>query len=270
MSVNISINGNPMMGGMDPLMGGMPGACGCNGAQGLNQLNRQMMQLQMMEMMMEMMELMMGGGGFLGNQMGMPGMDPFGMGGMPGMGGGMPGWGGGGMPGWGGGGGGIPSFGGGGGGMPGIGGGGGIPAAPGQFGPGGGASVDLARRFLGQPSYQLKGQLPGFTAAGGRTNNCADFVSSILQNTQGLKGQFVNVRGLESALQKQGWRQVPPNQAKAGDVWINHSRGHVELVSNNGPNGMSTIGSNNNGVPGFQRYSERGKGYGTGVVYTRG
>ena len=118
------------------------------------------------------------------------------------------------------------------------------PVAPGgQFGQGGGAAVDLARRFVGRDSQSIRGQMPHFTAAGGRTNNCADFVSSALESTGALRGHFVNVRGLERALQQQGYRQVPAHMAKPGDVWINHSRGHTELVTSHG--GRSTIGSNN-------------------------
>lgn len=234
-----------------------------------------MMQLQMMEQMLNLMSMMMGGAG-MGDMMGMPGM-----GGMPGMPGGMPGMpggfpGGGGFPM----GGGVPSFGGGfpgGGGVPGggfsPGGFGGVPGGgvtgPIQGGPpgqGGQASVDYARQFLGRDSYTLKGQMQNFTAAGGKTNNCADFVCSALQSTGRLRGHFVGVRALENALKQQGWRQVPANQAKPGDVWISNSRSHTELVST--PGGRKTIGSNNI-RQGFQRISERDKDPGSGVFYTK-
>lgn len=178
------------------------------------------------------------------------------MGGFPGMGGGFPGMGGG-FPGTGGG---YP----GGGGIPG----GGVtgPIVGGPAGQGGQAAVNYARQFLGRDSYTLKGQMNHFTAAGGKTNNCADFVSSALESTGQLKGHFVGVRALEQALLRQGYRQVPASQAKPGDVWINHSRGHTELVSGYG--GTKTIGSNNI-RQGFQRISERDKNPSSGVYYSR-
>ena len=40
----------------------------------------------------------------------------------------------------------------------------------------GNAAVDLAKKYLGRDSIGMKGDLPNFTAAGGVTNNCADFV----------------------------------------------------------------------------------------------
>lgn len=137
------------------------------------------------------------------------------------------------------------------------------PTTPGR----GGSAVDFARKYVGIPSYQLKGQMPKFTAAGGRTNNCADFVSSTLENTGGLKGHYVGVRNLESNLRQQGYSQVSASQAQPGDVWISNSRSHTELVSAAG--GGRTIGSNNNGIPGFQRISERNKSIGSGVYYHR-
>ncbi|MFN8614020.1 MAG: hypothetical protein U0931_41190 [Vulcanimicrobiota bacterium] len=268
---------NPAFGGaMGPTMGGPGGCCG-----GGDPRMMMMMQLQIMEQMLNMMAMMMGGGG-MGDMMGMPGMGGDMMG-MPGMGGGMPNFGGfpggGGMPG---GFGGVPGgFGGAPGGFGGVPGGG---FSPGGFGgvPGGGvtgpvqggaagqggqAAVDYARRFLGRDSYTLKGQMNHFTAAGGKTNNCADFVSSALESTGQLRGHFVGVRALEGALQRQGYRRVPAQQAKPGDVWISNSRSHTELVT--APGGRKTIGSNNI-RQGFQRISERDKNPGSGVYYSKG
>jgi hypothetical protein len=146
------------------------------------------------------------------------------------------------------------------------------PASPaarpaGATGQGGQAAVDLGRRFVGRDSWTLRGQLPHFTAAGGRTNNCADFVSSLLESSGSLRGHHVGVRGLERALQQQGWRRVPASRARPGDVWINHSRRHTELVT--GAGGTRTIGSNNI-RQGHQRISERPKNPNSGVYYTRG
>lgn len=287
--INLNFGGaNPLMGG-SPAFGPMgpgalgPGAMGANPMMGgcpgcgMDQRLMMMQQLQIMMQMMEMMMMMMGGGGFMGDMMGMPGMN--GMNGMPGMGGGFPGMGGGfpgggfpgaGFPGGGFPGGGIPGGGFPGGGFPGGGSipGGGVtgPITGGPPGQGGSAAADYARQFLGRDSYTLRGQMNHFTAAGGRTNNCADFVSSALESTGGLRGHFVNVRGLEQALIRQGYRQVPANQAQPGDVWINHSRGHTELVS--APGGRRTIGSNNI-RQGFQRITERDKNPNSGVYYSR-
>ncbi len=128
----------------------------------------------------------------------------------------------------------------------------------------GSAAVDLARRYIGQDSWKIKGQMPNFTAAGGRTNNCADFVSAALQSTGRLRGHEINVRRLEQSIQRQGYVRVPASQARPGDVWINHSRGHTELVSRAG--GTHTIGSNNI-RPGHQVISERAKSTTSGVYY---
>ena len=118
--------------------------------------------------------------------------------------------------------------------------------------PNGGAStaVGWAQKFVGQDSASIKGKLPSFTAAGGRNNNCADFVSSCLENAGMLKGHEINVKHMEQSLKKQGWVQVSREQAQPGDVCMNASRGHVELVEksaaqNGGKVGL--IGSNNGG-----------------------
>jgi cell wall-associated NlpC family hydrolase len=123
-------------------------------------------------------------------------------------------------------------------------------------------AVDLGRKFLGQNSADIKGKLPNFTAAGGQTNNCADFVSSLLESTGRIKGHHINVEEFERSLRAQGYAQVPAGQAQPGDVWISNSRGHTELYAGNG----RTIGSNND-RPGHQVISERPKAPGTGVYY---
>ncbi|MEQ8187614.1 MAG: peptidoglycan amidohydrolase family protein [Candidatus Eremiobacterota bacterium] len=287
-----------MMGGMGmpgmgmPGMGmpgmGMPGMDGMSGFSpmmgnnignflGMQQQNPMMQMMQMMMQMMQMMMMMMGGGAnpFMGGMM--PGM----MGGMPGMGGGMPGMGGmgGGFPGMGGG---MPGMGGMGGGMPyagayagpngagafaGTGGAGGAGAYTGPMGTGSGAAaVNVGRQFLGQNAIDIKGKMPHFTAAGGQTNNCADFVSSCLESQGLIKGHHINVKEMEQSLIKQGYRQIPLNQAKAGDVWMNSSRGHTELVQGFQNGKLKLIGSNND-RPGHQVISEGSAT--SGVVYSR-
>ena len=133
----------------------------------------------------------------------------------------------------------------------------------------GSAAVAMGRQFLGRESWSIKGQLPHFTAAGGQTNNCADFVSSCLESQGLIRGHHVNVRELEQSLLRQGYRPVPFHMAKPGDVWINASRGHTELVQGFDARrgGVSLIGSNND-RPGHQVISN---GFSrSGVVYTRG
>lgn len=134
-----------------------------------------------------------------------------------------------------------------------------------NMGASGNSAVDLARKYTGYNSRDVKGLLPNFTAAGGNTNNCADFVSSVLESTGRLKGHYVNVGNLENALVKQGYKQIPASASKPGDVWINNSRGHVEMVSAQG--GTKTIGSNNI-MQGFQKITERSKSPASGVFYT--
>ena len=141
-----------------------------------------------------------------------------------------------------------------------------MPMGPG--GNTGSAAVDLGRQFLGQNSIDVRGRLPNFRAAGGQTNNCADFVCSCLQSTGGIQGHFVNVRGLEQALIRQGYHRVPASQAKPGDVWINPSRGHTELVAT--PGATQLLGSNND-RPGHQVISQKpNRNPEAGVYYSRG
>jgi len=150
----------------------------------------------------------------------------------------------------------------------GMGGGGGAPSGGhGQPGHSSGDPVELARSFVTNPptsSIKMKGVIPNFTAAGGQTNDCADFVSAILQTCGRLSGHHINVGELEGSLKAQGWHQVSMGAAKPGDVWINYSRGHTQLVATHGA--TRTIGSNND-RKGHQVISERA-GYGA-VIYHR-
>jgi len=224
------------------------------------------MMMQMMQVMMQILGQMMGGGAAP------PGAN---FGGGP-MGGGFGGGNGiGNFLGGGGGGGGFPSGGGlpggggfsGGGGSPAMGGAGNsAPVAPGVPGASGTgqAAVDMARKYLGRDSISLKGQMPHFTAAGGVTNNCVDFVSSALESQGLVKGHHINVKAFEKELQKQGYRQIPASQAQPGDVWINHSRGHTELVATAGA--KTLIGSNGSAR---QKVSEHANSPSSGIIYSR-
>lgn len=140
-----------------------------------------------------------------------------------------------------------------------------------QGGGGGGAAaraVDLAKKYEGQDSKSLKGKLPGFTAPGGNTNNCAAFVSACLEHTGALPkgGGSASVSTLRGKLKSAGWKKVPGNQAPKGSVWMTaEGKGsHTELVAS--PGGKSTIGSNNV-RKGFQKISTRNQPKSSGEFY---
>ena len=262
---------NSYGGFQSPMMGGL----GRSGFQ-----NPMMMMQMMMQMMMKMMQMMMGGqsmpmmGGMpgLGNMSGMGGFSPD-LGnnignflGNPGgdFGGAAAGAGEGGN-------GGAAAAGVGDGGNGGAAAASGGNAEPVNVTPSDGSGNDaaaLAEKFLGRDSYTLKGELPNFTAAGGRDNNCADFVSSVLESTGRLKGHHINVKEMEKALREQGYVAVPLDKARAGDVWMNDSRGHVELVGGSKDGKLQLIGSNNSkpGDSNTQQVS-RDNSESSGVVY---
>jgi hypothetical protein len=223
-------------------MGGM-GQMGQMGGMG------QMQQMQQMMMqMMQMMQMMMQGQGQGGMQNGMP------MGQMGGMGQQSPGMnfggqhygfqgvpsnfgnqGGGGNYGGGGYGGGNNYGGGGYGGNS-----GGIQTPDG----GGGRAVQIAASHLGQDAQNV--QMSNYSAAGGRTNDCADFVSGCLADA----GMFHKTSGDASVsqfkedLQRQGYHQVSKEQSQPGDVAIIQGGGvsHTELVASQGAG--KAIGAN--------------------------
>jgi hypothetical protein len=125
---------------------------------------------------------------------------------------------------------------------------------------GGGSGADavrLGQQFMHQSSRSLRGRLPNFQAAGGVTNNCADFVSALLQNTGRLKGHYNKVSDLQTALGHQGYRRVSKSQAQPGDVWIRSDAGHTELVET--PGATKLLGSNGSA---FQTIRESGAGSG--------
>ncbi len=128
-------------------------------------------------------------------------------------------------------------------------------------------TVDYAREFEGMLSQDVKGKMENFTAAGGNTNNCADFVSSALQHTGRLDSHHIRVDELRQDLLDNGWRQIEQGEAQPGDVWMTESNKyggrHTELVTQ--PGGTHTIGSNNI-REGQQAITEREKT--GGVFYT--
>lgn len=129
------------------------------------------------------------------------------------------------------------------------------------------AAVDLASGYNGQASSSLKGRLPGFTAPGGSTNNCAAFVSACLEATGALPkgGGSASVSELRQKLVQQGWKKVSAQQAPKGSVWMTRpgQGSHTELVA--APGGK-VIGSNNT-RPGFQQISFGQKHDSSGEFY---
>ena len=245
-------NGSNAIGMPDMGFGFMPGMQGLFGMQqgGMfgNQVNSFQM-LQMMQMMMQMMQMMqmmmmqqmMQQNGSMGMGMPMPmGMPNMGMQGLPSVGGGFGGA--------------LPVGGGFGGALP-VGG-GAYPAVGANGIPSGGASgsevVEYAKRFLGINARDLKGVMPHFQDAGNARKDCADFVSSVLQNTGKLQGHYNSVVGLEAALKQQGWVEVPQSMAQPGDVYLytGPNGNHTEIVSE--PGARKLIGSNNRNNDGTQ------------------
>lgn len=107
-------------------------------------------------------------------------------------------------------------------------------------------AVEIARKYMGQRSGSIN-NLPGFTRTGQANNNCAEFVSACL-NAAGVykkRSGDASVATLKQHLLADGWKIVPKQQSKPGDVAIFNSRQHVELVSAAG--GKEHIGSNNRG-----------------------
>lgn len=121
-----------------------------------------------------------------------------------------------------------------------------------------GANTDVleyAKKFLGTNAKDLKGVMPNFQDAGNGRKDCADFVSSVLQNTGKLQGHYNRVVDLEAALKKQGWVEVSQEQAQPGDVYLytGENGNHTEIVAE--PGAKKLIGSNNVNADHSQRVS---------------
>jgi len=109
-------------------------------------------------------------------------------------------------------------------------------------------AVSIARKFVGQASWDV--HLKYYTDAGGETNNCADFVSAVLENagmiipSQIDQTSRINVCDFQTWLKGHQWSAVSKADSKAGDVWLACVPGQLEhtvLVSQAG--GGDTIGS---------------------------
>ena len=77
--------------------------------------------------------------------------------------------------------------------------------------------------------------------------NCANFVTACLKTVGLISENIINVVGVKTHCLKgtDGWRQINFNEAKAGDIWINSTEKHAELVVGYKDNKVYLIGSNN-------------------------
>ena len=101
--------------------------------------------------------------------------------------------------------------------------------------------VEDARSHLGTKSQDI--DAPNYVNSGGNTNNCANFVSTMLHNSGQLDRREENVARLEALAQEQGYRLVSQEEAGPGDMAFRTDVSHVELVTT--PGATHTIGSNN-------------------------
>ncbi len=84
----------------------------------------------------------------------------------------------------------------------------------------------------------------------GYNDNCANFVTATLKTVGLIKKNFIAVSQIKSYCNAgtEGYRQVTSfSKAKPGDIWINSSGGHTELVMGYHDGALILIGSNNFG-----------------------
>ena len=128
------------------------------------------------------------------------------------------------------------------------------------------AAVDQGSQYLGAYSADLAGNLPSFQAAGGVTNNCVDFVSSLLENQGLIDEHYTYVPYFKEGLEQRGYTAVPVEQARPGDVWL--SDGHAEIVKSNDNGFITLIGSNGDAVQYITEDDYLGN-YGGGTIYQK-
>lgn len=242
--VQSPFGGSPFGGAADRLGGldSLGGMSGMNGLTGQMSMQLQETQMLMMMMMQILMSLMSGQG--LGSAAGSGGGSGGGVGGV-GSGGG-----------------------GGGGGTDGGGtdGGGGTLDTSGSGTPnsGGAGAVQLAESKIGQQAQNVS--MANYSHAGGQTNDCADFVSGVIANTEGFKKSAgdASVSTFKADLQKQGWVQVSKQDSQPGDVAIIQGGGvsHTELVASKGA--TSAIGANGTSQ---ETVSKNNLDWASGVTY---
>ncbi|MBQ9817027.1 MAG: SH3 domain-containing protein [Proteobacteria bacterium] len=127
------------------------------------------------------------------------------------------------------------------------------PSTPGD----GQKAVDFAQKYyysktgLCTHDYCKKEpKLPHLSDFGSYNNNCANFVTAVMQNVGLISKHFNAVADLKAhcVAGKDGYREVSLKNAKPGDIWINKdsSHSHTEFVkSANGSGSVTLIGSNN-------------------------
>jgi LysM repeat protein len=112
-----------------------------------------------------------------------------------------------------------------------------------------------AKQYLGRFESDL--QRAGVTKPCPTSESCANFVSSMLQQSGQINWHTLGVSDLNNRLRAQGWHQVSLADAKPGDVWIcngAHGESHTEIVaSNDGHGHVTLIGSNNHPDRGNQQ-----------------
>jgi hypothetical protein len=232
----LGFGGSPFGGAMDRLggldsMGGMMGMGGLNGQLAMQMQQTQMLMMMMMEILMSLMNGQGMGGASAGGGSGSGG----GVGGGDGSGGGS-------------------------------GSAGGATDTSGSGAPnsGGAGAVALAQSKIGQQAQNVS--MANYSHAGGVTNDCADFVSGVIANTEGFKktGGDASVSTFKGDLQKQGWVQVSKGQSQPGDVAIIQGNGvsHTELVASAGA--ASAIGANGSSQ---ESVSKNNLDWASGVTY---
>lgn len=154
----------------------------------------------------------------------------------------------------------------------GAGGGKGKPGKPHPPAPSGSDPVAIARHFLGMPSWDarlvegIKGPGWHYSAVGGHTNNCAEFVTSVQRMAGRMSFQEINVGNLIRELPNHGWRQISKEHSKAGDIWACNTGGisHTVIVSAAGQ--ANSIGADGGSA---EYIKEEPMGYAGAVYFTK-
>lgn len=133
----------------------------------------------------------------------------------------------------------------------------------------GSKAVDIAKKYLGQKSGDIK-DLQGFERTGQADNNCAEFVAACLTSAGVYKKKpgDASVRVLKQHLIEDGWKKVSKEQTKPGDVAVFNGNQHIELVAEKG--GAQLIGSNNKGGSNVQSVNQGSGDWGSKEYYSKG
>ncbi|MBQ9242186.1 MAG: SH3 domain-containing protein [Proteobacteria bacterium] len=81
----------------------------------------------------------------------------------------------------------------------------------------------------------------------GYNDNCANFVTACLKTVGLISKNMINLTQIKNHCTNQtdGYRKINYEDAKAGDIWVNSSGGHTELVIGYKDGTVYLIGSNN-------------------------